>query len=43
MFMLRCAANNYRLAMESAREGCSPELINRLLADARWYDEQARG
>ena len=42
MFMLRCAANSYRLAAEAAREGCSADTVNRLLESARYYDAQAQ-
>ena len=42
MFMLKCAANSYRLAAEAFAENCNPELVERYLADARHYDEQAK-
>ena len=42
MFMLRCAANDYRLAAKAAREGCSTDTVNRLLDSARYYDAQAQ-
>jgi len=42
MFMLKCAANSYRLAAEAFAENYNPELIARYLADARYYDEEAK-
>ena len=41
-FMLKCAANSYRLALECALENCSPDVINYHLDNARYYDEQAK-
>jgi len=41
-FMLKCAANSYSLAMQCAREGNCPDVINYHLDNARYYDEQAR-
>ena len=41
-FMLKCAANSYRLAMQCAREGNYPDVIKYHLDNARYYDEQAR-
>ena len=42
MFILKCAANNYRLAADAAREGCNADTVNRLLESARYYDAQAK-
>jgi len=41
-FMLKCAANSYRLAAEAFAENCHPDLVARYLDDARYYDEQAK-
>ena len=40
--MLKCAANNYRMAFNAAQENCHPDVINRLLESARFYDAQAQ-
>jgi len=42
MFMLKCAANSYRLAAEAFAENYNSELVDRYLADARYYDEEAK-
>jgi len=42
MFMLKCAANSYRLASEAYAKDYHPDLVARYLDDARYYDEQAK-
>ena len=42
MFMLKCAANYYRLAYQSARDNCNPDVIAYYLATARHYDAKAK-
>jgi hypothetical protein len=43
MFMLKCAANSYRMAAEAAASGSHPDIVARLLESARWYDAKAQG
>ena len=41
MFMLKCAANCYRLASEAHKEGAQDSVVQHYLTEARYYDSRA--